>query len=359
MKSLIVVVSIAGCFAGCSEREFDTGLLATGGSSNIGETTYVQINPPWTEFNSPEDVLAGGDGFIYVADTYNDRIVMLNAAGARLSVSQSIRRPIALAQDYRRQLIVCAEFDTLLAGHSTPTTFAAVYRLDLVSAGHIISAATPRRVFFEPGDSTRRYTGVAPLYDNTYYLSRFGPKNTNPVDRDGAILFFSKNDQLITPVTQNFAPTGTGLMSIHKITGITTVATGRSVEFVFSQVQYTSIVPLQKVQWIRFATEGQTANFISKFPDANEVDLVVNNKFTYPEDVTLDPSGNLYVVDASTDSLYRFNSQGKELYSFGGTGNGDKQFRQPTGVAFMDKTVYVADRGNNRVVLFKLSTDLR
>jgi sugar lactone lactonase YvrE len=77
-----------------------------------------------------------------------------------------------------------------------------------------------------------------------------------------------------------------------------------------------------------------------------------------PEDVTVDPEGNIFVVDADFDSLFKFTAAGDELQSFGGTGSGEKQFQQPQGVAFFDRTLYVADTGNNRIVRFRLSTDV-
>ena len=64
------------------------------------------------------------------------------------------------------------------------------------------------------------------------------------------------------------------------------------------------------------------------------------------------------VVDADFDSLFKFSAAGEELQSFGATGTGEKQFQQPHGVAFFDKTLYVADTGNDRIVRFRLSTDV-
>jgi len=343
---------------GCQEQEFPIQSLRTGQvSRTIGDTVYVAQNPDWTGFNHPQDIIVGNEPFVYVADTYNNRIVMLDLGGRLLGYSQTIKNPVAIAEDKRLQLIVCAEFDTLLAGHSQPTTFGAIYRLDLFATGNVISAAVPRRVFYDPTDSVRRYTGVAALSDNTYYVTRIGPKNELArIDKDIAVLLFSKSDQLITPIA-NLTPEGTGLRSLHDLTSIATFPTGRSVEFVISQ---TGVNALFKVQWIRLVPAGQTTYFDSKFyPSVDgEIGLLQLGKFDQPEDVALDPSGNLFVVDAGKDSLYRFSTRGIERYSFGGTGSGERQFRQPWGVAFHDKTVYVADAGNNRIVRFKLSTDL-
>ncbi|MFY8132806.1 MAG: hypothetical protein ACOVOL_06180, partial [Bacteroidia bacterium] len=38
--------------------------------------------------------------------------------------------------------------------------------------------------------------------------------------------------------------------------------------------------------------------------------------------------------------------------------SGPAQFRNPEGVAYFKRVLYVADTGNGRIVRFKLSTDL-
>jgi DNA-binding beta-propeller fold protein YncE len=188
-------------------------------------------------------------------------------------------------------------------------------------------------------------------------ICRTGPKNdATRIDKDIAILLFSSNDQLLSPVS-NLTTDGTGLLSIHSLTGIATMPGKRTVEFAISQSGDNSFY---KVQWIQLVVEGQTTNYLSKFYPSidGDIDILRLNRFQSPQGVTFDPSGNLYVVDSQSDSLYRFSSRGIEHYSFGGMGSGERQFQQPSGVAFFDKTVYVADAGNNRICRFKLSTDL-
>ncbi len=334
-------------------------------NANISDTLYIKQNPDWTGFSSPQAVIIGNEPLVYVADTYNNQVVMLDIAGRVIGYSQRIQRPVALAQDKRLQLLVCAEFDTLLPGHGTPTTFGAVYRLNLPAVNHSIALATPKKIVYDTtygNYASRRYTAVATLYDNSYYLARTGQNNTGTFDPDNAILLFSKNDILLSPVTNNFQPNGTGLYAIDSVLGLATMPTGKSVEFVYSQVEVTGgTIPLLKVQWIRLITEGQTTNYVSKFPSIDPtIGLTQINKFKEPRGMALDPSGNLFVVDASTDSVYRFNSRGIERYSFGGHDDPlGRNFNQPYSVAYYDKTIFVADRGNNRICRFKLSVDIR
>ena len=350
--------------AGCAGEKFDINSLPERDlNTTIGDTVYIQQYPNWIGFNRPQDLIVGNEPFAYVADTESDRVVMLDLAGRVIGASQRIKRPVALAQDKRLQLLVCAEFDTLLPGHTQPVTFGAVYRLDLPAYRHEIGTIPPKRVYFDPTDSTRRFTGVATLYNNQYAIARIGPKRFFPYF-DNAVLLFDKDDGFISPITTTFSPDGTGLLSIHRLTALATLPTGRSLEYVFAQVEHAPDAvnkPLFKVQWIRLVAIGQTTEFVSKFNPSTEGDigLLQINRFGRPEGLTLDPSGNLFVIDAEKDSLFRFSSRGVESYSFGGRGNGDRQFNQPSGVAFFDGTVYVADTGNNRIVRFKLSTDLR
>jgi hypothetical protein len=57
--------------------------------------------------------------------------------------------------------------------------------------------------------------------------------------------------------------------------------------------------------------------------------------------------------------LYKFNNAGRMLVeSFGSYGSGDKQFNSPMGVAHFSKVLYIADTQNNRIVRYKLSTDI-
>jgi len=362
MKQVLagLVTIVFAALIGCQEARFPVDSLPRGDvNTRIGDTVYVQQNPVWTGFNHPQAVIVGNEPFVYVADTDNDRIVMLDLIGRVIGYSQTIKRPVALTEDKRLQLLVCAQFDTLLPGKTSPTTFGAVYRIDLVSGNHNISSIRPRRVLFEPSDSTRRYSGIASLTNNQYYVCRNGPKNeTTRIDRDIAILLFSQDDLLLSPMTTSFSPDGTGLLSLSNLTAVATLPTGRTVDFVFCQ---TGDRALFKVQWIRLVAEGQTTNLLSKFypsVDGN-IDFLKLNRFARPAGVTIDPAGNLFVVDAAKDSLYRFSTRGIERYSFGGTGSGERQFREPHGVAYFDKTLFVADRGNNRIVRYKLSTDLQ
>lgn len=86
------------------------------------------------------------------------------------------------------------------------------------------------------------------------------------------------------------------------------------------------------------------------------------DKFTaYNAGEVVEPGGIVYnrskrlvfISDAYNNKIVVYDEQGKYLGEFGKTGNGMNEFRQPGGMAF-DETgkLYVADRGNNRIVIY-------
>ena len=311
------------------------------------------LNPVWDGFNKPQDIMVGREPFIYVADTENDRIVLLNLDGQILS-QRSIKKPIALAQDYRLNLIVCAQFDTL------NQSFSAVYKIDLVSSNHQLETAPIKRLLPKLSDLNqpqREYTGAAAFFNNAYFISRTGPNNSNLIDPDNAILIFGQYrlpdgttvDTLVGRVAL-LDPTGTGIMSANQISSLTSFNT-RSFDMVVTLVGENSF----KTQWLEFIASNEFTGYRIALPPL-ESDLMLPNFFTTPQGATVDNSGNIYVADAGKDSVYKFNPRGDLLTGFGGPDL--FKFNKPHAVAFFNKTLYVADTENNRILRFILSTDL-
>jgi hypothetical protein len=323
-----------------------------------GDTVYVQLNPVWAGFNRPMDIIIGREPFIYVADTDNDRIVMLNLDGQILG-TRSVKKPVALAQDYRLHLIVCAQFDTVISGQNR--TFNAVYKYDLVPVNHQIENAPVKRILPRLQDFTqpqREYTGACVFYDNTYFISRKGPNNSNLTDPDNAIIIFAQKrlsdgttiDSLVGRVPL-LDPDGSGIMSANQISSLSSY-NSRTYNIVLTLTGENSF----KVQPLEYITSPDFTGYRIGL-DPNSTEMMVPGFFGRPEGSALDISGNIFIADADRDSIYKFNSFGDELQSFGSFGESDK-FNQPNGVAFFNKTLYVADTGNNRILRFILSTEL-
>lgn len=316
----------------------------------INDTVYTPIRPAWTGFRKPSDILIGREPFIYVADTENDRVVMLDLAGRFLGAKTGIKRPVAIAQDGVFDLLVCGELDTTIGGN--PLTVGAIYRIQLRKTAHRIETAPVKIAYMELQKPQRRFTGITVLPDNSYLVTRTGPSNLSPIDPDDAVIQISAHDQFISPVPI-LRPVGNALNSLQQPSGISVVG-DRTYDFVFTQIG----ADMQfKVQWLEYRG-GEISDWRPKFTPADNTDFLRVGRFVQPEDVTYDQFGNIYVIDAGKDSLLKFNYAGIEFrHSFGGTGSELNQFRNPRGVAFYDGILYIADTGNDRILRFRLSSD--
>ncbi|MBK7979917.1 MAG: hypothetical protein IPK06_07910 [Ignavibacteriae bacterium] len=324
-------------------------------NSNIGDTTYIPQYPNWTGFNNPQDMIIGKDLFIYVADTDNNRLVMLDIAGQILG-EINIKSPTAVAQNYKLDLFIVAEFDTLINDQNL--AFSALYKINMVEAVHNITNAKLERLLpqdpkidpFAFNRIDRAYTGVCTFYDNSIYVSRKGPSNSNPVDRDNTIikLKFNEKDSMIVSKIPGLEPEGTGILSANQISSLTSF-NKKNTDVVLTLIGNNSF----KVQWLEFVSNSDFEGYLSKL-SAFSCDLMNVNKFGKPEDVAFDDANNIFVADAEKDSIYKFNTFGDELESFGG----NEIMSSPHAVAHYDKTLYVLDTDNNRILRFILSTEI-
>lgn len=325
------------------------------------DTVYIQQEPVWDlangyDFNAPQDVLVGWDTWIYVADTDNNRVVALDLHGNVMGVSARVEHPVALAQDDSLNLMVVCNHNYLL-------------RINLFAAAHNLAQARIDTVYHDIDHPLRRFTGVAAFRFQTApreidFYARYYVTTAGPLDQDNLILFF-KHDDLSRP--KGHVPleyNGFGLMAAASPSSICRYYEGKErqdergsyqnkIDFIFTQTGDN----YYRVQTI---TTGGEKEYTYKYdPREGNIALMAIGKFVQPEDVTVDGEYNIYVIDAGQDRLFKFSSNGSELQSFGRTGNGVTQFRAPCGVAHHYQTLYVADTGNNRIVRFKLSTDIR
>ncbi len=73
----------------------------------------------------------------------------------------------------------------------------------------------------------------------------------------------------------------------------------------------------------------------------------------FPNGITVDSSGNIYVSESGTDSVQKYDSNGVFLLKIGSFGSGDGEFDIPLGMAVdSSNNVYVADFLNHRIQKF-------
>ncbi len=347
-------------FSACANDQLDLSQFPINQPpGKIGDTVYIPITPALTGYSRPSDILIGYEPLMYIADKENNRVVQLDISGAIIGASNFILKPKKIAQDRNYDLLVIGSVIDTIPPH-TLDTVDAVFRLKLRDNGGHISGVAPRIVFKSnqptpiPGNHGK-LTGISTFFDNYYLILRSGPNNSNFIDPDNAIFKVDKYDNTV-PVPDRlpgFQVEGQGLLSLLSASSVTTF-NFNATDFIYTQ---TASNVAFKVQWCTW--DDIDGTYLPKFTPENGVDLLRPGLVTSPEDVTIDQYNNIFVVDSQKDSVYKFNSLGRLLHeSFGGPGSGLSQFSSPMGVAFFDKTLYVCDTENDRVLRFILSTDI-
>lgn len=357
---------------------------------------YVPQYPFFTNFLNPVDVYVGFDEMVYVVD---DRGLNILDQTGKLALTINIPGATDVTQDRRLHTYVLGRVEDPLLGNR-----AAVYHLINTATGNyqIIDTlihplnddsrrATANR---QADDEAVQFTGINTLHDNTVYVTRTGPRNdvNTFVRPDNGVLVFDaegKNIGFATGLNPNNSSlkSAIGISSIagysappQRLQGMST-----SKSFLITQagqsqnVEYRALM-INVYDDPELGTQyGESPQYLSFDNSKADRFLYESYRFKKPEDCYIAPDnlGYMFVVDSETDSLYVFTPQGYEgvnppansgitkqvVVSFGGfasdgTNTGPFSFNDPSGVCYSRRTIYVADKKNNRVCRYKLSTDL-
>lgn len=380
----------------------------------VDEVGYAALLPFWSGFDRPTDVYIGYDELVYVTDA--NGLHVLDRAG-REGNFIPLRGAVSVTQDRLLNVYVAARTDTVITAINPSITWdlAAVYKISgangsgptrivqkMVHPFMDASRATTTTQRFRldrtrpDNDELVEITGIAVMANNDIYVSRKGPRNQTgqAVAADNTVLVYSEDRDgsgnrmgTMSNTTQirTMNPNVPSLLSGISMNDITTFIGPPQREnmnptqsFIVAQGDPSLSIPF-RVIWvdavetpdgIEYRSNGQ---LLSRDTTRAESFLYDEFKFKNPTGLAFsaDERGHIFVVDAETDSLYLFQSNGYEgvnppagsaatkaiNVSFGGPGNGPRQFNNPMGVAYFQRIVYVADSGNNRIARYRLNTD--
>ena len=410
-----LAVGLAACdsFLGSKSDETTDEIFEEGRipPTLVSDAEYVPLFPfltlggDGTPLEAPQDVYVGYDELIYVVDARG--LHVLDLAG-RPAAFIALDGAASVIQDRRLHLFVTARRDTFL--NNRDWNLPVVYEYSGVTTG----APVQENIIWHPFDDDSRkfnrpdpiatdeevdFTGVAMLPNGNFYVSRRGPINdrTSVILPHNTVLEFTTEGVNVQAIIA-LNPTRESLRSSVNPTDVITFVHPPQrtsftdvKDFIVAQSPYpdgTAGSGVTDSDSLRFAVLSiraiVTADGIEYRPDSQKLTtasdpskgggfLYDEFKFLNPSDVgfAADGTNYIYVLDAGRDSLFVFTNNGVEgvapppgssstlpvKVSFGGTGDGALQFRNPQGVAYFDRIVYVADTGNNRISRFRLNTD--
>ena len=404
-------VTLAGCDLFGSKQDattdeiFDQGKTDPNAVSDVG---YVPVQPFFTQgsgaaFTAPRDVYVGFDGFVYVVDARG--LHVLDRAGRPQALFETARGQAltdagCVIQDRRFHVYVCARRDTTVEGRAR--RLPVVYRISGLTTGtpqvedviwHPFDDLNRALVQRNPIDTDEqvRFTSVAVLADNSVYVARTGPAAA-PVNQPyNAVMVFSPTGANTRNLSQLSGLRPSLLSSVNPTAVLTRVHPPQQTTFAPSLDLFVAQSPYPTLEspaakaplpYAVLSVRGvETPDGLLYQPDVAKLaaasggsGLYSTYRFDLPTGLAYAADGTnyLFVVDAGKDSVFVFNNNGVEgvapppgardprpvRVSFGGTGDGPLRLRNPQGVAYYNRTVYVADTGNNRIARYRLNTDL-
>lgn len=379
---------------------------------------YAALTPFWGDFNAPTDVFVGFDGFVYITDA--DGVHALDRADLAPRRTIELPGAVAVTQDRLLNLYVTARYDTVVTELSDERgeqtwNLPAVYKIkNLNGAGEITHVDTLIHPFDDNSRNTTaleqfrldrsrddndelvEFTGVGVLRNNNIYISRRGPRNNlNLIEApDNTVLEFIPKQGNGQPTGkmdnsnqfQALSPGTPSLTSAINLSDITTFVNPpqRDVfpenrNFLMSQGASNQNIAFRVLQVNVVETPSGTEfqpnqPFLERDTSRTDGFLYEEGKFENPVGLAVagDETGYIFVIDKAKNRLFQFKPNGQEgidpppaavdrsrnlIVSFGSLGSGPRQFNSPSGVAYFDQIVYVADTGNNRIARYKLTTD--
>jgi DNA-binding beta-propeller fold protein YncE len=366
-KTLLLIPLLSLFLVGCGKRtKLPTDIPQF--IAQTSDTTYIPLTPVWTaaggiDFDRPQDVHFGFDGHVYIADTGNDRVVEFDQAGNFIAQYDGIEEPWSISQDrlFRLQAVGGNTFYLKRAGEQS---FDAIYvGSDIYDSTMVVRPDTIIDTLIISPDSMVIDT-LTGLLDTTYIVhvveTSLKAVTSDPhAASDYATYFvcdFTRNqivgfvfrepDELLSlgPVI----PTGFDLSRTMYPTGVFAYLTAARFRFLFCQaLSYYSVQLL----------DGEDFSPLIPRTGNPPPEIYWQGTFGRAEDVAVDEFENIFVVDQTLNQVHKFSPKGARILSFGEEGSGEKQFKNPMGIAYANKILYVADTGNNRILRFVLSTD--
>lgn len=254
-------------------------------------------------FNTPEGVFAEEDGTIFIADTQNRRVVVLDESGSLITLMEDVELTGSMIT-FRPQKVV-----TDMAGH--------VY---VVGAG-----------------STE---GLIQLTRDGEFVRFFGSNRVRPNPIEVIYRMFLTRAQ--RQAREQFIPTEFSNAHVDDS------------GFLYVTTRNTRTLQVRRLNALGSDVLRHDGIGEERYGDLTST-TVRSGTLAQFQSVTSDSDGNMYALDNSSGRVFVYDNTGQMLFMFGGRGNQAGLFNDAQAVDIRDDKAYVLDAGRGNLTEFQLT----
>jgi sugar lactone lactonase YvrE len=267
--------------------------------------------------NQPADVVADGEGHVYVADTINSRILVFNEGGKTVNTFGKegngpgrLSAPMALTVDTERDRVYVADSSN--------------YRIQIFKMNGEFVETIDLNKDMATSERKVRPIGIAVNSKGNIYISDADNNFIRIYSSDGTMINkfggFGNNDG------QFAIPVGLAIDNQDRVYAV-------------------------DMNNSRFQIFDESGKFISKIGERGDV----KGNFMRPKDIWVDENGLIYVSDGATLVIQVFDPHGKLIGVVGSEKDVNLQFASPFGLSVANKNLYVMDRWRNSIRVYEIS----
>lgn len=320
--------------------------------------------------NRPEDIFVDREGFIYVADTGNNRVLKMNGAGEVVleiteAVGKALKSPkgvfahsdgsIWIADTGNLRIVVTESNGADRREYLKPESpllekdFSFdIEKLFVNKMGYIFALKGANLMRIDAGNHFQGYMGAAQV---DFSLSRF------------LIKTFGTREQIERTVKQ--APTAYKNVMIAddgSIYGVLASGSSGQIRKLNSVGENTFVnIPFGYTIEKEDTKNAEAKKYQAKVDgvEIKKSDLLQTMKPMF-SDITVFDSGIVTIIDGNTGLIYQYDQEGNLLTSFGGTGETKELFQVPMSIASDTRdNLYVLDNSTGAIKIFEPTQFIR
>lgn len=367
MKPFVVLLGIL--LLSCGEKTPLPDVIVSPDLFGANDTSYVHLTPDWDAsymgyseaFIEPADIAIGDDGYLFVADKANNRIVTLSQAGQVLEYQNldkigPIENPVGLDIDSKLNLVIVNGSNTVYAWNQYINNIGVLSVItDQDSSGNYIFSDEQSKIdsvlgiypiYIDP-DPNASFQDVAfgPAGDNVLFVTDNGTNRIISLDLVIQTAVKLTNNRLhplfVCTFNNTIASFGSGAGTVDDPRGIACDDNGN--------LYFTQLGGNFLVQKLLNDNSVYTSAYV-----LYEDPIMDLERFKGPMDVALGNDNAIFVVDAAdsgrVSKFYNKGIKAGEPVDLGKQGLNQARFNNPMSIVVSDEEiVYIANTDDHRI----------